>query len=128
TAETFSGLLDSGLDSMRLGLFPPSLDQVLIGDMERTRPNSVRCCFVLGANDGILPQIGSDGGILSEREREMFAETGMELAPGGRRKLLEEQFLIYATLTVPSDRLWISYPLADEEGRSLMPSEVVYRI
>lgn len=128
SAEQFSGVLDAGLESMKLGLVPPSLDQVLIGTLDRTRFGQVRYAFIIGVNDGVLPAKMAEGGILSEAEREMAAGLGMQLAPDSRRRLLDELFLAYTGFTLPSEGLWISYPLADEEGRALLPSEYVRRI
>ncbi|GAA3403762.1 helicase-exonuclease AddAB subunit AddB [Paenibacillus hodogayensis] len=126
--DRFTGIVEAGLDSIRLGLVPPSLDSVLIGTMDRTRSGAVRRIFVLGANDGVIPARPQESGVLSEPERDRLAEAGLELAEGGRRKLLDESFLIYTTLAAPSDSLWVSYPLADEEGKSLLPSEIVKRL
>jgi len=128
SAEQFAGVLDAGLDSVKLGLVPPSLDQVLVGTLDRTRFGALRHAFVIGVNDGVIPAKLTEGGILSEAEREQAAGLGLQLAPDNRRKLLDEQFIAYMGLTLPSHSLWISYPLADEEGRSLLPSEFVRRI
>lgn len=128
TLERFAGIVDAGLESIRLGHVPPSLDQVLIGTMDRTRSGAVRHCFVLGASDGVIPARPDEGGLLSEPEREKLLEAGMELADGSRRKLLDESFMIYMALAAPSESLWVSYPLADEEGKSLLPSEIVKRL
>lgn len=128
TAELFAGVLETGLKSIRLGLVPPSLDQVVVGSMDRSRLGTVRACFVLGANDGVIPLATTETGVLSEPERDMLEEAGMELAPGSRRKLLDEQFTIYTALTLSQQRLWLSYPLADEEGKGLKPSEIVRRL
>ena len=35
--DDFLSVLESGMDEMTVGVIPPSLDQVVIGDMERTR-------------------------------------------------------------------------------------------
>src|SRR5690606_24107229 len=102
---------DTGLEHIKLGLVPPALDQVLIGGMERTRPGLVKHVFLLGANDGVLPSAMPEDGLLTERERESLAHAGVALAPGSLRKLLDEQYMIYTALTLPSHSLWISYPL-----------------
>ncbi|NLW17026.1 MAG: helicase-exonuclease AddAB subunit AddB, partial [Firmicutes bacterium] len=52
----------------------------------------------------------------------------LELGLSGERRLFNEQFLIYTALTRPSERLWLSYPLADEGGASLLPSPVIKRV
>ncbi|WP_042121436.1 PD-(D/E)XK nuclease family protein [Paenibacillus senegalensis] len=127
-AQVFADLIDSGLDSIALGLVPPSLDQVLVGSIDRTRSTRVHYCFVLGVNDGVLPARINRDGILSENEREWLIDSGLNLADSGRRRQLDEQLLIYSVLCAPSRQLWLSYPLADEEGRSLLPSEIIRQI
>lgn len=126
--EWFDQLFSTGVENVKMGLVPPAIDQVTLGSLERSRPGSVRYAFIVGANDGVLPAKMTEDGLLSEGEREMLGELGMELAPTSRRKLLDEQFLIYSAITVASDRLYISYPLSDEEGKALLPSELVRRI
>ncbi|MDP5273080.1 helicase-exonuclease AddAB subunit AddB [Chengkuizengella axinellae] len=126
--ELFAELLNTGLGEIKMGLVPPSLDQVLIGNMERTRSSSIKYSFLLGVNDGVLPKKMNEDGMLTEHEREFLLETGIELAPNSRKKLMEEQFIIYTSLTISSEKLWVSYPIADEEGKTLIPSEVIYKI
>jgi ATP-dependent helicase/nuclease subunit B len=127
-ADVYAKILDTGLDSIKHGLVPPSLDQVVVGSMDRTRSGSIKHCFLLGVNEGIMPARVIEGSLLAEAERAAIAESGLELAPGSRRKLLDEQFLIYTTLTVATHGLWLSYPLAGEEGKSLLPSEVIRQV
>ncbi|RRJ54709.1 helicase-exonuclease AddAB subunit AddB [Paenibacillus oralis] len=125
TPELFRKLVETGLESIRQGLVPPALDQVLIGSIDRTRSAQVAVAMVLGVNDGVLPQAMSESGIITEAEREALTNRGLQLADGARRKLMDEQFLIYTVLCSPSKRLWLSYPLADEEGMTLLSSEVI---
>ncbi|MFD0715075.1 helicase-exonuclease AddAB subunit AddB [Paenibacillus sp. GCM10027626] len=126
--ELFAGMVETGLESLQLAAVPPSLDQVLIGSMDRTRSGQVKVCYLLGATDGVMPQRIQEDGILTEHEREVLDDGGLVMAPGVRRRLLDERFLIYNALTTPSGHLWISWPLADEEGKSLLPSEVIRRM
>ncbi|CAI6017951.1 helicase-exonuclease AddAB subunit AddB [Cohnella sp. JJ-181] len=127
-AALFAGMLDAGLESIRLGVVPPSLDRVLIGTPERTRTDRVSVLYLLGVNEGILPMAIKDDGLLSEDERTKLAESGIGMAPNARRRLLDEEFLAYLALTTPSNHLWIGYALADEEGQSLIKSSLVGRI
>ncbi|MFC4778535.1 helicase-exonuclease AddAB subunit AddB [Paenibacillus sp. GCM10023252] len=128
TPELFAGMVETGLESLKLASVPPALDQVLIGSMDRTRSGQLAACYILGANDGILPMRVKEDGILTEGEREQLAEQGIMMAPGVRRRLLDERFLIYKAVTSPSRHLWMSWALADEEGKSLHPSEVVRQL
>ncbi len=123
--DVFAGVLETGLAELKMGLVPPALDQVLIGNMDRTRTSGVKYAFLLGFNEGVVPAQFKEDGILSEGERSVLENAGMELAPGSSRKLLDERFLIYNALTTASRRLWVSYASADEEGKPLLPSEVI---
>ena len=53
---------------------------------------------------------------------------GLKLAPGSRRRTFEEQYLVYLALTRSAEKLYLTYPLADSEGRAVMPSGVVARV
>jgi ATP-dependent helicase/nuclease subunit B len=44
------------------------------------------------------------------------------------RQQLDERFLIYSALTSANTSLWLSYPKGDEEGKSLLPSEVIRQL
>ncbi len=126
--ELFNKMLDTGLESMKFALVPPSIDQVLIGSLDRSRFYQVKCSFILGVNDGVLPAKPSEDGILSEDDREALQSLGIEMAPTARENLLDENFLIYMALSSASDYLLVSYPLADEEGKSLVPSILINQL
>lgn len=126
--DAFIKILDSGLESLKLGLIPPGLDQVVIGSLERSRNPNLQAVFVLGVSDGILPARPVAEGLFNDNERELLKDLGLELAPGSREKLFNEEFLVYTALTRASKHLVLSYPLADAEGKALRPSLVIKRI
>jgi ATP-dependent helicase/nuclease subunit B len=126
--DMFSKMIESGVESLKFSLVPPSLDQVLVGTIDRTRFSEVKCAFLIGVNEGVLPAKVDDEGMLTEEEREEMSGAGLQLSAGSRRKLLDEQFYIYGALTTPSDQLHISYSLADEEGKAMFPSVVINRM
>ena len=124
----YSRVLESGLDALRLSLVPPALDQVLVGTPDRTRAGPVKFAFILGANEGIFPGSLCEDNIFTAEERESLSEFGFSLAAGSWRSLLEEQYLVYMALTRASHSLWVSYSLADEEGKGLVPSLLISRL
>jgi ATP-dependent helicase/nuclease subunit B len=128
SAALYARILEAGLKNLRLSLVPPALDQVLVGTVQRTRVGRIRFVFLAGVNDGVLPSRQGGGGVFSEAERETLTEWGLELPPGSRRRLLDEQFLTYMALTRASEGLSVSYSLADEEGRGLLPSSLIPRL
>lgn len=128
SVETFLSILDAGFESLTIGLVPPGLDQVIIGTLDRSRNTENRALFLLGASEGVIPARPSDDGIFNDYERELLQGIGIKLAPGSRRQVFEEQFLVYTAFTRAGERLWISYPKADEEGRAIAPSPAITRL
>ena len=53
--DDFLSVLESGLEEMQIGVIPPSLDPVMIGDMKRTRTEEVKILFFLVINEGVIP-------------------------------------------------------------------------
>jgi ATP-dependent helicase/nuclease subunit B len=126
--KLFSNMLESGMESMKFALVPPAIDQVLVASLERSRFSNIKCTFIIGANDGVIPAKPKDDGVLSESDRDVLAGQGIKLAPGSRELLLDENFLIYGALTSASQKVYVSYPLADEEGKTLLPSVIIGRL
>ena len=126
--ERFSNVLKIGFSEYKIGLIPPSLDQVLVGNVERSKNHEVRAVYILGVNDGLFPKSSSSEGILTDKDRESLKVSGVEISKGTRTKVFEEQFLIYTTLTTASEFLRLSYPIADHEGRAMRPSMVISRL
>ncbi|MFZ7945272.1 helicase-exonuclease AddAB subunit AddB [Neobacillus sp. 19] len=128
TLKTFSAILQAGFDSLNFSLIPPALDQVLIGDLEKSRLNEIKIVFVVGVNEGVLPAKISDEGILADEDRELLLAAGIDVAPSSRTRLLDENFLAYKAFTAPSDMLYVSYPLANDEGKALISSSYIKRL
>jgi len=124
----FFKILNSGFTNEKIGVIPVALDQVNIGDIARIKGRDVKVLYIVGINDGVLPSSKKDEGILSDRDRGILNEIGVKLASTTRNKVFEEQFLLYTALSISSEYLMLSYPMADFEGKSLRPSIVIPRI
>ena len=127
-SKILENIFKSGFEQYELGIIPPSLDQVLVSSTRRLRSHEIKALYIVGANDGIFPSVLDEDGILSDLEREDLREKGLEVAKDSKSKAFEEQFLMYVTLTTMSDYLRISYPIANEEGKTLRPSIVISRL
>lgn len=128
TLEEASKILDEGYDQLTFSRIPPTVDQVIVGSVDIARLANMKAVFVIGVNDGIYPKRMDHEGLLSDTEREWFTQIGFELAPTSKMRLLDENYLVYKALTAASDYLFVSYPIADSEGKALLPSMYVKRI
>ena len=126
--KTFSKILISGFEEKEIGVIPMALDQVNIGDIARVKGRDVKALYIVGVNDGVLPSANKDEGILSDEDRIELKSMGIELASDTRSRVFEEQFMVYTALTIPSNYLMITYPMADFEGKSLRPSIIIPRL
>ncbi len=124
----YAELLDAGFSEMKVGLIPAGTDQVVVGDMERSRLKDVKILFFAGVNEGSVPREKSRGGLLSEMDRELLAEQEVELAPTSRQETCIQKFYMYLNLTKPSKRLILSWSMADGDGKSLRPSWLIASI
>ena len=94
-----------------MGIVPPTSDQVLVGDMERTRLKDIKMLFFAGVNEGKIPKETQAGKLLSDMNREEMQEAlekrGLSLAPTAKEALYTEKFYLYLNLTKPSERVYI---------------------
>lgn len=115
-------ILDEGFETLEFSRIPPSLDEITVSTIDLARLMDIKSVFVIGVNDGVLPKRVEHEGLLTDVDREWFSKIGFELAPSTKTRLLDETFMAYRAFTSASDFLTISYPIADEEGKALLPS------
>ena len=126
--EEFARLLRLVLGEYSVGTIPATLDQVKVSDITRNDRHTVRCLFLLGANDHVLPQVNNDGGLLDDEARELLQEKQILLSDATFDELDNELQNIYAALAQPTELLTVSYPVTDLNGSELRPSFVVSRM
>lgn len=123
--KEFADILDAGLAELKVGLIPASVDRVVVGNVKRTRTGQVKVLFFLGINEGKVPFVKENGGVLSEKERQVFEEHDLELAPSAKEDGFEQQFYLYLTMTKPSHYLYLSYVMLSSSGKSQRPSFLI---
>ena len=121
-------LLDAGLEEARVGVIPPEVDQVVIGDMQRTRLKDIKALLFAGANDVYLPGALLRTGLLSELDREKFAREKLTLSADGKEKAYVQKFYLYLNLTKPSEKLNIYYSKVSADGKSVRPSYLIQEL
>jgi ATP-dependent helicase/nuclease subunit B len=127
SVDDFVVVLESGLAQFDLALAPATVDQVLIGQVDRTHTPAIKACLVLGLNNGEFPAVARDPTVLSDRERRSLGKQQIELSPGTRRQQLDESFLGYLAFTRASQFLWVSRPTSIT-GREAAPSQFWHRL
>lgn len=117
--KEFADVLDAGFNEIKIGIIPPTLDMVMVGDVERTRLDHISALFFIGVNEGLVPKINTNHGLFSETERELLGSAQLELSPTSRQKAFMQSFYLYLLLTKPSDMLTFT---VNREGK---PSKLI---
>lgn len=122
TIEEFTRTLREGLRALRIGITPLRHDQVMVGDVQRSRLQGIERSIVGGINEGVFPRAIRDDPILNELDREALSQLGLPLGPTAVERQEEEAYLFYIALTRASHELLLTWSGRDESGDPLSPS------
>jgi ATP-dependent helicase/nuclease subunit B len=111
-----------------VGSIPVALDRVGLGELKRQRRRDIKALIVVGATDDVLPGAGRPGGILSDGERRELDRLGLRLAGTAEERLYRDLNAVYTALTLPSDRLVLTYPARGYNGGEKRLSAIVRRL
>ncbi len=128
TFDEIIELLETGFEHAEIGLLPLYENQVLIGSLDRSKAHPIKALFIMGINDGVLPEMGGEQQLIAEHEKELLKENGFNLMLDGKMFADKENYNIYNALTRPSERIYLSYALTNNEGTSLRPSYLVQKL
>ena len=126
--NNYREILKIALTENGLGAIPQTQDEILIGDVTRTKIDEVKVIFILGVNDGVYPSIRKDEGFLNDDDRYRLKTFDIELAKGTLENLYEDELSIYKVFTSAKQKIYISYCSSDSEGMALRPSIYITKI
>ncbi|MCL2387183.1 MAG: exodeoxyribonuclease V subunit gamma [Defluviitaleaceae bacterium] len=126
--KTFAATLDAGLTQVGLGRIPPTIDQIVLGDIGRSRYPQIKAMIVLGANDGVLPQIPTQIGLFTDHERKTLRNSAIELAPENALRLNEQNYSLYCALSQPSEKLIFIHAESLPNGKPLRPALILTKV
>ena len=99
TLDEFYKIFITGLKSSDLGKIPATQDQVIFGDIDRSRSHKVKAVFIIGLNDGVFPSINKDEGFFNDNDRDLLKNNGIELSNGTIENIYDDNFNIYKAFT-----------------------------
>ena len=126
--DKYMQILKTGLASSDLGKIPGTQDQVIIGDIDRSRSHKVKAIFIIGLNDGMFPSVHKNEGFFNDNDRQYLKERGMELARNTIESLYEDNFNIYKAFTTAEEKLFLSYSSSNSEGKTLRGSILISKM
>jgi ATP-dependent helicase/nuclease subunit B len=124
-AGDYFAIISSAFSQMAMVFIPPTLDQVLVGSIERSRHPDLKAVFLIGATQREFPVPVTFESILTDEDRKAAEEAKFELAATTSQKLAERQYLAYIAFTRPRELLCVTYPSIDEDGSATTRSQFI---
>ncbi|MEN8127812.1 MAG: PD-(D/E)XK nuclease family protein [Planctomycetota bacterium] len=121
SAQAQAAIFIDALSAMTVKLIPPTLDQVLIGSIERSRHPDIKAIFLIGATQKQFPVPVAGEMLLTEQDYQLAGRSALELTNPYEQNLTHRPYLTYIALTRASKRMTLSYPLTDEKGSGVVP-------
>lgn len=128
SAPRFKELLEEGCVSHKIGMIPSLADQIVLGDVSRLATRDCEHLIVLGCNEGMIPAVPPEAGLIDDRDIEQMRKGGVDILPDQAESVLTDRQSVYALLSRPKKSLYLSWSKSDKEGNSMYPSEIAERI
>jgi ATP-dependent helicase/nuclease subunit B len=125
SCEDYSSIINCAFSQLTLRFIPPSLDEVLVGSIERSRHPDLKAVFLIGATHREFPTPVNYDAILTDDDRLAAQSANFPLTAGTRQTLAQRQYLAYIAFTRPSQFLYVTYPLSDDAGSDMVRSQFV---
>lgn len=119
--HVWRAIVSDAVSTLTVKLIPPTLDQVLVGSIERSRHPDIKAIFLVGATQKQFPVPLGGEHLLAEQDYRFAAENNMELTNPYQSRLVNRQYLTYIAMTRASQYLFISHPILDEKGGGVVP-------
>ncbi|MBE6880063.1 MAG: ATP-dependent nuclease [Ruminococcaceae bacterium] len=110
TLSEYADIIKGCASLISLSKPPQVLDSVLFGDTHRTRSKGAKVVFVIGADENSFPNCDTDNnGVFTLQEYSVLAKNNIDLFADGDNRYISELSACYKALTLPSEKLYITY-------------------
>lgn len=115
--KQFLEVFDIGIEQLEFVMIPQTLDQVSIGTMDLAKVDNKQHVYMVGMNDGSLPQPVSSSSLITDEEKKYFEQNAdIELSPTSDILQMDEAFVCYIAMTRARQKVTFSYSLMGNSG------------
>ncbi len=125
TLEKWYEIIQTGFSGLTAAAIPPSLDQVVLGSIDRSRSQNVKLMAFGGMNDDVFPYLENESTLFSNEEIKFIDPQKIKLDLSAHEKKQRENYHSYIAFTRPSEKLIITYSNQNAEGNQLTPSRYI---
>lgn len=124
-AAVMADLLEDALHQVMLPQIPPTVDQLIIGQADRSRLPTVKGVVVLGLNDGVFPKSNFENSLLNDNEREFIQSLDQKqehIKPSKRLQFARERYHALYAFSRASEELVLMRSSVNSSGQLIPPS------
>ena len=125
TFAELANIMRSMMNTITYSVPPQTVDSVIAASARTARLNSPRIIFAAGSCEGDFPNQVSLHGLFSESDKQKLSDIGFEIARPLSDLIASERLIVYKSLSTASQKLYLTYPLADLSGQAKYPSGVI---
>lgn len=118
--EEFIKILHNTLASQEISVVPSKRDAVVFANMAKARKHDVKFLALLGANQGKMPIVKTDGNLLTDKNLDQLEKVDVFLHPHIFTENKRERFSLYQLLQEPQ-KLFVSF-VTSVNGEATLPS------
>lgn len=126
--KEFYQLLKIMLSQSTVSTPPQRLDCVTVASAGRSILSGIKATFVIGVNEGIMPQLVKETGLFTNRDKQDLISAGLKISQSIMWKIAQERLIAYMALTSPSEKLYVSFSQSDLMGNIRRPSSIIKEI
>lgn len=123
----FMDIMEQMADRTLVNVTQQFYGQVSIMDLKQAQSRKSRYLFVVGCNEGYFPE-NPPKPFITDHEKGIIAlRLGTKLPTSERMDTLNRA-AIYSTLTMPSEKLYISWSLNDTDSKPMGPASIISNV
>lgn len=115
-------VLKTVFEQTEIGTIPTSADEVTVGSASMLRSASPKYAFVIGLCDGEFPATVTDEGLLSDNDRSVLSEHGLDLGDSEEVRSSNELLYVKNAFAAPREKLFLMTSRYGVNGESRSPS------
>lgn len=109
TIKQYSEIISQGLEATKLGMIPLAIDEVTVGDYQRSKLSKSKVVFLIGVKDDSFPVRPKESSVLLDQEKDLINKH-VEKIQTVKDVFLKQNLLIYDCIVTSSEKLIVSYP------------------
>ncbi|MDO5441932.1 MAG: hypothetical protein Q4F55_05205, partial [Bacillota bacterium] len=128
TNKEYRDLIKNAFKDIKIGLLPQEANSIMIGDLYRSKITKAKVVFVSGFSEGFAPRTGNASKILTNEEIDKLSSAGISLCKDLKQIVKEDKIMIFEAFEKASEKLYIAYAFADNDGKEKGQSYLLRRL